>query len=194
MAIEKSIGDEAVLEKALLIISEKGPETFTLADIGKAVGLAPATLLQRFGSKQKLLVLAARQANLKLKQDLEDLKKKQLPWDEELTRLFIGMPEGFGSRQEIASSLGLLKLDMVDKELHPIARKLFEDLRRRIYELLLQGQACKQLDAKIDVKTIMWELDALRHGFVIQWTLSGEGNLYDWMKKGFQNYLNRIKK
>lgn len=193
MAKSKSINDESVLDKALLVISELGPESFTLADVGKVVGLAPATLVQRFGTKQQLLIRAAKQANVKLGQELEKLKKKNLRWDKELIYLLTGMPEGFGSRQDIANSLGVLKLDMIDPELHPIARNLFKVLRQRIQELLSQGQSSGQLDPSFDVKLITWELDALRHGLVIQWTLSGQGTLARWLHKGFQIYLKRIK-
>jgi len=192
MAQKKIIEDRDVLDKALLVISEQGPERFTLADVGKAVGLAPATLMQRFGSKQQLLILAAKQANVKLGIDLEELKKKKLPWEQELIHLLSAMPEGFGSRQDIANSLGVLKLDMVDPELHPIARQLFESLRHRIQELLQEGQSSGRLDKTFDVNAITWELDALRHGLVIQWTLSGEGTLQEWLEKGFGNYFKRI--
>lgn len=104
------------------------------------------------------------------------------------------MPEGFGSRQDIANSLGVLKLDMIDPELHPIARQLFESLRQRIQELLQEGRSSAQLISSFDVKIITWELDALRHGLVIQWTLSGKGTLQKWLEKGFNNYFKRIKK
>ena len=194
MAQKKTIDDQSVLEKALLVISEHGPESFTLADVGRAVGLAPATLMQRFGSKQQLLILAAKQANVKLRGDLEELKKKKLPWDQELIHLLSAVPEGFGSRQDIANSLGVLKLDMIDPELHPIARQLFESLRQRIQELLQEGRSSAQLISSFDVKIITWELDALRHGLVIQWTLSGKGTLQKWLEKGFNNYFKRIKK
>lgn len=194
MAQKKSIDDGTVLEKALLVISKHGPDNFTLSDISKSVGLSPATLLQRFGSKQQLLIRAAKQANIKLKIDLEALTGKQLHWDEELIQFLIQMPEGFGSREDIANSLSVLKLDMLDPELHPIARELFDSIRNRIQELLLQGLACAELNPCVDIKTILWELDALRHGFVIQWTLSGKGTLEEWIKKGFVHYLNRIKK
>lgn len=194
MAQKKSIDDQSVLEKALFVISERGPDAFTLADVGKAVGLAPATLMQRFGSKQQLLILAAKQANVKLRQDLEELKKQKLPWDQELIHLVSAIPEGFGSRQDIANSLGVLKLDMVDPELHPIARHLFESLRERIQELIQKGQAIGQIDASVDPKNITWELDALRHGLVIQWCLSGNDTLQKWLKGGFENYFKRIKK
>lgn len=188
MPKKKLLDDKTVLEKALLVISDKGPETFTLQDIAKAVGLAPATLLQRFGSKQTLLIKAARCAQTKLSEDLAALKAQKLPWKEELILLLSGLPEGFGTREDIAKSLGLLKLDMVDRDLHPIARKLFATLRKRLKELL---QAAN-LPSIVDHEKISWELDALRHGLIIQWTLSGSGTLQNWLQNGVQNYLEAL--
>lgn len=189
MPPKKSIDDDQVLEKALLVISELGPETFTLADIGKAVGLSPATLIQRFGSKHALLIQAAKHVPAKLNTDIEKRKSKALPWDAELVKFLSEMPEGFGTRKNIANSLGLLKLDMIDPELHPIARKLFEQLRGRVQELLEQGKAKGQLAPETDVQELVWELDALRHGLVIQWTLSGNGSLQQWLQKRLHKYL-----
>ncbi|MBS3904404.1 MAG: TetR/AcrR family transcriptional regulator [Simkania sp.] len=194
MPPKKTIDDALVLEKALLVISELGPETFTLADIGKVVGLAPATLMQRFGSKQALLIKAAKHVPAKLSVDLEKLKARALTWDVELVELLSQMPEGFGTRQEIANSLGLLKLDMVDPELHLIARQLFEQLKERIKELLEQAKSQGKLTPKSDVDALAWELDALRHGLVIQWALSGDGSLQQWLQKGLQNYLEGKKR
>lgn len=194
MPPKKTIDDDQVLEKALLVISEKGPETFTLADVGKAVGLAPATLMQRFGSKRALLIKAAKYVPAKLKGDLAKLKAKALPWDEELMILLSDVPEGLGNRQDIANSLGLLKLDMIDPELHPIARELMERLRTRIKELLEQAKLKGELVSNTAVDELAWELDALRHGLVIQWTLSGTGSLQDWLKKGLENYLEGKKR
>lgn len=189
MPPKKLIDDDQVLEKALFVISEKGPETFTLADVGKAVGLAPATLMQRFGSKRALLIKAAKHVPAKLKRDLEKLKAKALAWDAELMVLLSEVPEGFGTRQDIANSLGLLKLDMVDPELHPIARELMDRVRTRIRELLEQAKSEGNLVSKTPVEVLAGELDALRHGLVIQWTLSGDGSLQGWLKKGIHNYL-----
>lgn len=49
--------DSAILHAAAKIVSQTGPDNFTLADVGKEVGLSAATLVQRFGSK-RLLMLA----------------------------------------------------------------------------------------------------------------------------------------
>ncbi len=193
MPQKKNLDDASVLEKAILVISEKGPDAFTLADISQVVGLAPATLMQRFGSKRSLLIQAAKHVPAKLKEDLVKLKEQKLSWDNELMMLLTEAPEGFGSRQEIANSLGLLKLDMIDPELHPIARELMQGLRTRIKELLEQAKAEGALSKKVDIESLSWELDALRHGLVIQWTLSGSGTLQKWLQKGLKNYLKEKK-
>lgn len=190
MPPKKRIDDAYVLEKALLVISELGPETFTLADISKAVGLAPSTLMQRFGSKQELLIKAAKHVPAKLNEDAEKLKRSDLPWDVELVAFLSEVPEGLRTRQEIANSLGLLKLDMVDPELHSIARELFVQMRKRMRELLEKGN----LSSKRDTDALVWELDALRHGLMIQWALSGEGELQNWLQKGLERFLKGIKK
>jgi AcrR family transcriptional regulator len=49
--------DSAILQAASKIVSQTGPDNFTLADVGQEVGLSAATLVQRFGSK-RLLMLA----------------------------------------------------------------------------------------------------------------------------------------
>jgi AcrR family transcriptional regulator len=187
MSRKKNIDDATVLEKALLVISDRGPESFTLTDIGKAVGLAPATLLQRFGSKQSLLILAAKHAGTQLKQSLKQQEEKHLSWDEELVAILGELPEGFRTRQDIANSLGLLKLDMIDPQLHPIARDHFCQFRGRVKEILRQA-----LTASEDIEAISWQLDALRHGLIIQWTLAGEGDLQNWLQNGLRNYLKGI--
>jgi len=194
MPPKKAIVDAQVLEKALFVISEKGPESFTLADISKAVGLAPATLMQRFGSKRALLIKAAKHVPAKLTLDLEKLKAKDLSWDAELMAFLGEVPEGFGTRQDIANSLGLLKLDMVDPELHPIARELMDGVRNRIKELMRKAKSEEQLASQADPDVLASELDALRHGLVIQWALSGDGPLKEWLHKGLKNYLERVKR
>lgn len=192
MPPKKLIDDAQVLEKAIFVISEKGPETFTLADVGKAVGLAPSTLMQRFGSKRALLIKAAKHVPVKLSEDLEKLKNKDLSWNEELMILLGEVPEGFGTRRDIANSLGLLKLDMIDPELHPIARELMDKVRTRIKQLLDKAKSQGKLEPESDIDALTEELDALRHGLVIQWTLSGDGPLKQWLQKGLHNYLARL--
>jgi AcrR family transcriptional regulator len=54
MPRQRSIPDEIIVETALALMSHLGPEALTLAEVCGIVGLSPATLLQRFGSKDAL--------------------------------------------------------------------------------------------------------------------------------------------
>jgi AcrR family transcriptional regulator len=55
MARPRTVTDEAILEAALAVMQRGGPEALTFAAVGKAVGLSPATLVQRFPSKEVFL-------------------------------------------------------------------------------------------------------------------------------------------
>lgn len=51
----KQISDQNIIELAADLIDARGPAALRLADVAAVSGLAPATLLQRFGSRAALL-------------------------------------------------------------------------------------------------------------------------------------------
>ncbi|MDQ3742446.1 MAG: TetR/AcrR family transcriptional regulator, partial [Actinomycetota bacterium] len=55
----KTVEDDAVLDAALRVVDRAGPAGLTLAAVAEEVGLAPATLVQRFASKRGLLLALA---------------------------------------------------------------------------------------------------------------------------------------
>ena len=63
MARPRRISDEAVLVGALKVMAHKGPAEFTLAAVAAEVGIAPPTLLQRFGDKRGLILQTLAQDN-----------------------------------------------------------------------------------------------------------------------------------
>src|SRR5579859_6738396 len=63
MARPRRISDEAALAGALRVMFRKGPAEFTLAAVAAEVGIAPPTLVQRFGDKRGLILRALAQDN-----------------------------------------------------------------------------------------------------------------------------------
>lgn len=51
----RSVPDHALLDAVLSVIASSGPDGVTFQAIAAATGLSPATLVQRFGTKQKML-------------------------------------------------------------------------------------------------------------------------------------------
>ena len=58
----RGMEDAAILRAAAEVIGRTGPARFTLAAVASEIGLVPATLVQRFGSKRGLLLALARQS------------------------------------------------------------------------------------------------------------------------------------
>ncbi|HEV7759914.1 MAG TPA: helix-turn-helix domain-containing protein [Acidimicrobiales bacterium] len=58
MPRKRSVSDEAILDRALGLAESAGPAALTFSALSAEVGLAPATLVQRFGTKAKLLQAA----------------------------------------------------------------------------------------------------------------------------------------
>ncbi|MHB1060093.1 MAG: TetR/AcrR family transcriptional regulator, partial [Rhodanobacter sp.] len=55
MARSKTLSDEELLDIALGLIYERGPDSLTVAALAQACGLSASTLVQRFSSKRKLV-------------------------------------------------------------------------------------------------------------------------------------------
>lgn len=58
MPRKRSVSDEAILDHALGLAEAAGPAALTFSALSAEVGLAPATLVQRFGTKAGLLQAA----------------------------------------------------------------------------------------------------------------------------------------
>ena len=58
MASPRPIADEAILDAAMSVMYEQGPDALTFAAVSKVIGLSPATLVQRYGSKEAFVQAA----------------------------------------------------------------------------------------------------------------------------------------
>lgn len=56
----RTVHDDAILDAAIGVLAQIGAEKMTLADVGSAVGLSAATLVQRFGSKRAMMLALLR--------------------------------------------------------------------------------------------------------------------------------------
>lgn len=72
MTRPKTVSDESILQAALDLLGEKGA-SFTLTDIAQRVGLSRATLIQRFGNREAILVRMSQQ-NLEWAQKNIDIR------------------------------------------------------------------------------------------------------------------------
>lgn len=113
----KTLPDRNVLEAALKIIHERGPEALTFASLSQACGLSAATLVQRFGSKESLKRGALLQAWDRLDETTARLAAATPKTPEGAISLLVGLSTGYGGIEAYAEGLLVLREDLRDPAL-----------------------------------------------------------------------------
>lgn len=177
----KSISNSRVVEVALQLVREHGPRDFTLAQVARSVSLAPATLLQRFGSKGALLQLVIEHANRLLDEELTRPIDASMEPKQALVAWLVKLAMPFRTRQLLASHLQVLEQELLD----PRSRR-----RAKHHSVLVQRHILTYLDA-MDLNlaseatsALATTIEAQWHGLILQWSMAGTGNLKSWLHDG----------
>ena len=110
----KTLSDEQVLDAALKLLHESGPEALTFERVARACGLSAATLVQRFKSKAGL-----KQSTLLLAWDRLDEKTERLAATVPKTpdgavELLVALSSDYGGIETYAEGLLVLREDLRD--------------------------------------------------------------------------------
>lgn len=179
MPRRKGLSDEAVLDLALGVMTRGGPTGFTLADIGKATGLSPATLVQRFGGKAELVVAAFARDNDRFAKALTAAPKTRGP--AAIIALFLMLTPSTTDVGAFADQLLWLRQDMRDPALNALARARFAALRSAIAERL-PALPMSAADAARLVEA-QWQ------GALNQWGLEPTGDLADFVATALADWF-----
>lgn len=117
MPRRKTMPDEAVLEAALQLLHDRGPEALTFANLAQASGLAAATLVQRFGSKARLKQAALLHAWDHLDEKTARLGEQTPSTPEGAVALLVGLSGDYGGIEAYAEGLLVLREDLRDPQL-----------------------------------------------------------------------------
>jgi AcrR family transcriptional regulator len=174
MPRSRSIPDAEILEAAARVIGRNGPLKLTLADVGREVGLAPATLLQRFGSKRGLLLALAAGAASDVVRTFGAARATAPDPLAALYEALFRMGSALGEPETLANHLAFLQLDLADPEfrVHAIAHAdaVEREIRRLLEETIRAGDL-PRLDARILARTVY----LVYNGALLQWALRREG-------------------
>lgn len=169
MTRQKTVSDDAVLDATLRVLTEVGPARFTLALAGAAAGLAPATLMQRYGSKHALIVAALQRSNVGLRAAIAELVRGG-PSEARLLAFLTDLARSLGDREAMAHNLSLLSEDMRDPDLAALAAERSAMLRTAIGQLL-------PADLTVPSAEAAPMIEAQWHGAIIQAALMGESDI-----------------
>lgn len=176
----KTVSDEAVLDAALAVMITKGPSDFTLADIAGAAGIAPATLIQRFGTKHRLVVAAFARDNTRFVQSLSELPFRRS--EEAVIDVFRLLSPNVANIGLFADQLLWLRQDMRDKDLNRLARQRFRALREAV--------ALRMPRLGISTSEAALLAEAQWQGALSQWGIQPQGKLGDFVARRLRAWFS----
>src|SRR3989442_535797 len=145
--------DDAILEATHRAMSRFGPGRLTLAHVAAEVGVAPATLMQRFGSKRGLLLALAKQGVAATGQQYAAIRAAHRS---PLAALFAvaDCMAGMASTPEaLANNLAYLHLDLTDPDFHRLILEQTRAARGEIRAFLDEAVKAGEL-APCDTKRL----------------------------------------
>jgi AcrR family transcriptional regulator len=181
--------DEDLLAATSRAVARHGPARLTLAHVAAESGVAPATLVQRFGSKRGLLLTLARQG---VASTAEQYAAIRAAHPSPLGALFAvadcmaGMAPTPG---ELANHLAFLHIDLTDPDFHRLALDQARQARRELRSILDAAVKAGEL-ARCDTDRLARMVQVTLGGGLIAWAIEREGTAARWLRDDLETLLS----
>jgi AcrR family transcriptional regulator len=169
--------DDEIFDAVLRAAARAGPRGVTLADIAAEAGLAPSTLVERFGSKRALLLAAGHTAADGVAAAFARATAGEASPLRALADALVLLSKGVRTRPALAHHLGALQLDMVDPDFRRLARQHAAALQLQLTRVLARACAAGELVQRAEPERLARILQVSYNGAVISWGISGHGPL-----------------
>lgn len=185
----RTVTDAEILEATAQTISQRGPARFTLADVARQVGLSPATLVQRFGSKRGLLLALAESAVESVDACFDAVRAAHGSPLEALLAASTEITRYTKTPEEMANHLAYLQIDLSDPAFR---RHLRENSDRTLagYRALLEEAVAAGELVACDTVRLARAVGALSGGSLIGWATYGKGSAGEWVGEDLATLLD----
>jgi AcrR family transcriptional regulator len=184
----RSASDEQILDAAERAIARYGPAQLTLAHITAEVGLAPATLVQRFGSKRGLLLAVKARAPQAIRAAFTAIPSDAGSPMDRLHLALAALVRAIDSPVTLANTLAFMQLDLVDPEFTAIAVEQSRELRTQLRVLLVEGTVAGEL-VRHDHTRLAQAIYTNWSGSLMTWAVDGDGALTSWLHRDIETLL-----
>jgi AcrR family transcriptional regulator len=184
----RTVTDDDILAATARAMSKVPPTRFTLAEVAREVGLAPATLVQRFGSKRGLLLALSAQSAASMDASFEMVRQAHASHVEALLSAATAMARFSATPEELANSIAYLHIDLSDAEFH---RHILESSRamQRGYRSLLDDAMEAHELIPCDTERLARAVEAVAGGSLIGWAIHRKGKAETWVRKDLETLL-----
>jgi AcrR family transcriptional regulator len=182
VARPRLISDDAILDATRQVLAELGPVKLTLAAVGTRVGLAPPTLMQRFGSKRGLLLASAARSPLMVLREVEAAEARNTSPLAALRDFALTSVAHIKHREELGNGLGFVQLDVADPEFRAHALAHSAAIVDSCARLLTAAREAGELKPDVDVPALARFTLVCFNGALQVWAVNGWGSLTDFLR------------
>jgi AcrR family transcriptional regulator len=186
----RGIDDAVILQRTAEVIGRVGPAKLTLAAVAAEVGIVPATLIQRFGSRHGLLVALAERSAQDAGTAFERLRERHSTPLSALEALAVESMAPMTTPETFANHLAFLCMDLTDPQLHEHALVIHEAQRAAIRSLLNEAVARADLHAETDTASLAGTIQAVISGTGLSWALDRQGTLPQRLRRELRALLS----
>ncbi len=172
----RTVADAEILAGTARVISRRGPADFTLADVGREVGLAAATLLQRFGTKRGLLLALVSSAAEGVRATFADARRRHASALAALEDALLQDVRSQGRPEELSNHVAFVHLDLVDPDFYRHAKAHAAAMRWEIERLLNEAVRQKEI-VTADSRLLARAVQVVYNGTLITWAIDREGGI-----------------
>lgn len=184
----RKLTDAQLVAAAARAIGARGPHDLTLADVAAEAGVAPATLVQRFGSKRALLLaVAAAGPDVVASAFAAARARRRSP----LRALEDALVEGaatVGDPDEVAHHLAFLALDLSDPEFRAHAARHAAAMHAEIAALLDAAAAAGELEPR-GRRALADAVHAAYNGALLLWAIDRRGTAPERVREATRTLL-----
>jgi AcrR family transcriptional regulator len=189
MARPRTIPDAEVLAAAARVVGERGPGRLTLAAVGLACGLSPATILQRFGSKRGLLLALAAYGRDDVAAVFHAARDREPSPRAAIVEALCSLARNVSTPGELANHLAFLQLDLVDPQLGGLARDHARAIGRELASLVEAAARAEEL-AGPDPVAAARALQVTYNGSLVSWAIDPDGSLEQRLRSDVEATLS----
>jgi AcrR family transcriptional regulator len=181
MPRKRTIPDEDLLDAALGLVREVGPDAVSFGSLASRVDLAPSTLVQRFGSKAALLQAALLRAWWQLEAATDDAIAAAPDGPAGVVELLVSLTGQYDAH-DFADQLRVLREDLRDPVLRDRGRAWFATLSEAVEARLGAGGRNGDL-GRLVVAT--WQ------GTLTVWSFTRDAPVVDVVRHTLEELLGR---
>lgn len=180
MARSRTRSNDEILDAAIAFVCQHGAESLTFASLAHFVGLAPATLVQRFGGKRQLLAEAAAHCLANSEAIFTTAAAREQSPLAALRAALQGAASAVASADEYARGLVFFSTSLADPKLSLQLRDNAGSMRGSIKQLLDASVTAKEL-SPCDTEELALSIQTAYEGAIVTWVMYRQGPVTEWV-------------